>query len=196
VLFAGADRDRVADGSLTVAFRAWAAPRVVAGRTYRTNAGRVVVEEVSVVDPANLTEDDAYAAGRPDLPTLLGELERHRRGPLVFRVAFHLAEDADPRAALAQDAVLNAEAIAAIRARLDRSDAFSRSGPWTRATLRMIAHHPGVVSTSLAAELGRDRAPFKLDVRKLKALGLTESLDVGYRLSLRGRAFLDADTAG
>jgi ribosomal protein S19E (S16A) len=27
-------------------------------------------------------------------------------------------------------------------------------------------------------------------VRKLKELGLTESLDVGYRLSPRGRAFL------
>ena len=28
-------------------------------------------------------------------------------------------------------------------------------------------------------------------MRKLKALGLTESLEVGYRLSPRGRAFLD-----
>jgi len=32
--------------------------------------------------------------------------------------------------------------------------------------------------------------PFKRDVRELKELGLTESLDVGYRLSLRGRAYL------
>jgi hypothetical protein len=29
-------------------------------------------------------------------------------------------------------------------------------------------------------------------VRKLKALGLTESLDVGYRISPRGQALLDA----
>jgi hypothetical protein len=36
-----------------------------------------------------------------------------------------------------------------------------------------------------------ERAPFKLDVRKLKRLGLTESLEVGYRLSPRGRAFID-----
>ncbi len=31
---------------------------------------------------------------------------------------------------------------------------------------------------------------FKLNVRKLKALGLTESLEVGYRLSPRGRTVL------
>jgi hypothetical protein len=39
----------------------------------------------------------------------------------------------------------------------------------------------------LAASLGRETLPFKRDVRKL---GLTESLEVGYRLSPRGRAYL------
>ena len=34
------------------------------------------------------------------------------------------------------------------------------------------------------------RASFKADVRRLKELGLTESLAVGYRLSPRGRAFV------
>ncbi|WP_225771433.1 hypothetical protein [Inquilinus sp. Marseille-Q2685] len=38
---------------------------------------------------------------------------------------------------------------------------------------------------------GREIAAFKTDVRKLKALGLTESLKVGYRLSPRGRALLE-----
>ena len=35
----------------------------------------------------------------------------------------------------------------------------------------------------------REIAPFKADVRKLKELGLTESLRIGYRLSPRGRAY-------
>ena len=43
----------------------------------------------------------------------------------------------------------------------------------------------------LAASAGRERHPFKTDVRKLKELGLTESLEVGYRLSPRGRALLE-----
>jgi hypothetical protein len=37
---------------------------------------------------------------------------------------------------------------------------------------------------------GMETAPFKRNVRKLKELGLTESLEVGYRLSPRGQAFM------
>ena len=58
--------------------------------------------------------------------------------------------------------------------------------PWTRSTLRQIQRLPGVVSTELAAEAGQERAAYKLRVRRLKALGLTESLERGYRLSPRG----------
>jgi hypothetical protein len=69
-------------------------------------------------------------------------------------------------------------------------DASSRSGPWTRATLRAIGDNPGRRAPDLAAAFGRETLAFKRDVRKLKELGLTESLEVGYRLSPRGRAFL------
>jgi hypothetical protein len=48
-----------------------------------------------------------------------------------------------------------------------------------------------VRAPDLAASFGRETQPFKRDVRKLKDLGLTESLEVGYRLSPRGRAFLE-----
>jgi hypothetical protein len=77
-----------------------------------------------------------------------------------------------------------------IRARLDRLDRASTHGPWTWVTLRLIAEQPGVVSTTLAAQVDRERFAFKADVRKLKALGLTESLEVGYRLSPIGTALL------
>nr|BFE76152.1 hypothetical protein GCM10020092_094530 [Actinoplanes digitatis] len=39
--------------------------------------------------------------------------------------------------------------------------------------------------------MGRDTPSFKQNVRKLKERGLTESLDIGYRLSARGAAILD-----
>jgi hypothetical protein len=48
------------------------------------------------------------------------------------------------------------------------------------------------VSTDLAAELGRDRPSFKVDVRKLKRLGLTYSLERGYRVTPKGGAVLAA----
>ena len=56
----------------------------------------------------------------------------------------------------------------------------------------MIAARPGVRAATLAQRLGRDVPPFKRDVRKLKELGLTESLEIGYRLSPRGVAVLAA----
>jgi hypothetical protein len=93
---------------------------------------------------------------------------------------------------LREDAALTDDDVAALTRRLDRLDRASTHGPWTRATLQLIADQPAAQSGVLAAVLGRDRAPFKLDVRKLKELGLTESLTVGYRLSPRGRALLDA----
>jgi hypothetical protein len=58
--------------------------------------------------------------------------------------------------------------------------------------LRAIAARPATRAADLAASFGRETQPFKLDVRKLKNLGLTLSLEVGYRLSPRGEAYLAA----
>ena len=96
----------------------------------------------------------------------------------------------DPRIALRADAALSVADRAEISARLARLDRASSHGPWTAVTLRAIESAPGTRAADLAAGLGREQLPFKADVRKLKALGLTESLEVGYRLSPRGRAYL------
>jgi hypothetical protein len=75
-------------------------------------------------------------------------------------------------------------------ARLDRMDAARSGGPWTRQLLRLIAERPWVRAPDLAASLARETLSFKRDVRKLKELGLTHSLPVGYEISPRGRAYL------
>ena len=54
----------------------------------------------------------------------------------------------------------------------------------------LIAKHPRIAASKLAAKLERETLPFKVDVRKLKKLGLTQSFEVGYELSPRGRAYL------
>ena len=79
--------------------------------------------------------------------------------------------------------------VATIAARLDRWDRAAES-PWTRDYLRTIGEHEVVRAPDLAARAGLDVPRFKRRVRQLKGLGLTISLDVGYRLSPRGRAFL------
>jgi hypothetical protein len=178
----------LADGTVTVAFRRWRRPRARPGGRHTTPAGVLAIDAVTEVDPATIGEDDARAAGFPSLAELLRRLERHGDGP-VYRVDFHHA-GSDPREALRRRGELPAEELAGLRARLDRLDSAAGDGPWTVATLRLIGERPGVRAADLAAAAGRERHRFKTDVRKLKALGLTESLEVGYRLSPRGRALL------
>ncbi len=82
--------------------------------------------------------------------------------------------------------------LAQLRARLDWLDAAAPEGPWTRRALEAIRSHEGLRAADLCRQVGQERLPFKVNVRKLKALGLTESLEVGYRLSPRGHAVLAA----
>ncbi|MET0902025.1 MAG: hypothetical protein ABWZ52_02190, partial [Acidimicrobiales bacterium] len=110
----------------------------------------------------------------------------------LYRIRFHVVDEPDPRATLAADGALTADDRAEIDRRLDRLDGASRRGPWTRETLRLIARMPATRAGDLAAEAGRERLAFKTDVRKLKNLGLTVSLGVGYELSPRGQAYLDS----
>jgi hypothetical protein len=75
--------------------------------------------------------------------------------------------------------------------RLEAMDRRSPIGAWTYATLRAIRARPGVLAAKLAHALGRPRDEFKRDVRKLKKLGLTSSLEIGYRLTPKGEALLE-----
>ncbi|WP_026875568.1 hypothetical protein [Jiangella gansuensis] len=181
----------IADGSVTLAFRRWRRQQVLPGRPYRTAAGIIDVTSVAVVDPAAITDDDARAAGHPDAASLVADLPGEPQNP-TYRIEFRLATGPDPRAELAAGADLDAAEIERITARLDRLDRASSAGPWTRETLRLVEEHPERRAGDLADLAGRERAPFKLDVRKLKNLGLAESYPVGNRLSPRGRAYLDA----
>jgi hypothetical protein len=146
------------------------------------------VELAEVVPEDALTDVAAQAAGYPDAATLRRKLDKYPDGDL-YRITFHHAGD-DPRLALRKEAALPPEEWAALATRLRRMDERAPDGPWTTATLEAIGTHPGLRAGDLAEQLGRERAPFKRDVRKLKELGLTESLEVGYRLSPRGRAAL------
>jgi hypothetical protein len=175
-------------GTVDVGFRRWDRPRVVVGTRMRTPVGLVEVTSVELVDEATITAEDARRAGASSLDALRQGLSAQADRP-VFRVGLRWAGE-DPRIALRQQAPTQSE-LAAIRARLDRLDAASSIGAWTRQTLALIDRSPEVRAPELAAALGRDTASFKRDVRKLKELGLTESLDIGYRLSPRGEAVVD-----
>ncbi|HYZ92015.1 MAG TPA: hypothetical protein VFA34_06420 [Actinomycetota bacterium] len=93
-------------------------------------------------------------------------------------------------AKLAEQTGLSDKDVADITKRLDRMDTDSTVGPWTRRTLQLVSEQPGVVSTVLARQMGVERYAYKALVSKLKRLGLTYGLEVGYSITPRGRAFL------
>ena len=179
--------DGIAAGTISVAFRRWRRPTVVAGRPYRTGGGRIEVLSVDAVDPGTISDGDAVRAGHASPDEVRAQLRGEPEWP-VFRVEFRLLEEPDPRQELANTADLSAGDVAEIDRRLDRLDNASKHGPWTRQTLQLIADRPATRAPDLAESIGRETQPFKLDVRKLKNLGLTISLNPGYRLSPRGRA--------
>jgi hypothetical protein len=182
-------RDGIHSGAIVLAFRRWKRSQVVAGRRYRTGIDMVEVESVDVVEPSSVGAAQAREAGYASVGELLADLRGDPALP-VYRIRLRRVEGPDPRDELASAGSLTEADVATITARLARMDRASSRGPWTGAVLALIADQPGVVSTVLAEAIGWERQDFKLHVRRLKELGLTLSLDVGYRLSPRGESYL------
>ena len=182
--------DGIVSGEITAAFRRWTRPTVRAGGTLKTAVGVLAIDSVEQVPPGVITEAEARRAGYPSRDALMAELDAREQGE-IYRIELRYAGP-DPRIALRARAELSGEELAALRKKLDRLDGASPVGPWTLAVLRLIGRNPGVRAGDLASQFGQERAAFKVNVRKLKGLGLTESLEIGYRLSPRGRALLDS----
>ncbi|MDX8144889.1 hypothetical protein SK854_22460 [Lentzea sp. BCCO 10_0061] len=164
-----ADWERIRSGEITLQFRRWKRPTVRAGGRLRTSQGVLSIDEIEVV--SRVTRAEAVAAGFPSVAALKSSVDG-REGSL-YRIRLRFAGD-DPRIELRSSSDVDGVEL--------KEDAL--------AVLRLIAANPGVRAADLAASLGREKLPFKADVRKLKAKGLTESLRVGYRLSPRGEAYL------
>jgi hypothetical protein len=185
VLLRRSTLDAIAAGEVGLVFRRWKRPTVKEGGTLTTKVGVLAIDKVEVVDPARISEREAKRAGFASADALRAELERYGDGD-VYRVALRRIGD-DPRIALRKQSRLTKADVEELTAKLARMD---KNRAWTRATLELIEEYPARRAPDLAEMLGYETKVFKPNVRKLKALGLTESLDVGYRLSPRGRALL------
>jgi hypothetical protein len=179
----------LADGTITVTFRNWKRPQAKVGGRFHKGDLWFEVDTVEVVTVGSITKADAKRAGEADLAGVHRRLKVDEPAAEVYRISFH---SIPPEAPPTHEAELSADDVAELDRRLDRLDAASSAGAWTRPTLEVIGTHPGEVSTILADVLGRERFALKTDVRKLKKLGLTISLGTGYELSPRGQAYLDA----
>jgi hypothetical protein len=179
-------------GTVDRTYRRWTVVRPRVGSRFTTRAGVVEVTSIELAEASTLTDQDAQRAGFASAGALSRWTDGKGSGDL-YAIGLALVGP-DPRVALREEDRIGADELAALSARLDRMDA-AADAPWTRQALRLIERNPGVVSTELAAEAGQERQYFKIRIRRLKALGLTESLEVGYRLSPRGAAYLAWDEA-
>ena len=190
LLFKKAFFDGLTSGAITLTFRRWDKPHVRPGGRYRCHPiGVLEVDAITRVAVATITAADATKAGFPTRDALVGYLAE--LGPIddaseVWRVELHHGGDGD-RVEIALDDKLDREAVDAITAKLARLD---RDEAWTKRTLALIDKNPRVAASKLAKKVGRETLPFKTDVRKLKKLGLTQSFEVGYELSPRGKKYV------
>jgi len=194
LLFKKAFHEGLVSGAVTLTFRRWDKPHVKAGGRYRCHPiGVLVVDAVTKVRVRDISEADARRSGFESRDALLSFIRTSPGAPAtddteLWRVELHHGGDGD-RVEIALDDALGPDDLATIRAKLARLDAKTE---WTAKTLALIEAHPRVAASQLAKKLHRETLPFKADVVKLKKLGLTQSFEVGYEVSPRGRAYLAA----
>jgi hypothetical protein len=176
----------IALGKIRVVFRTWRKPTVKTGGTLRTRRGVLAIESVEPITLRQITAEDVKMAGFSDRGELLRGFEG--RDGALYRIRVRL-EGEDPRIALRKKK-LGAAERQLVEKRLQRMDAASDQGAWTRTYLELIEARPAQRAPELAELMGLETKPFKQRVRRLKELGLTESLPIGYRLSPRGISYL------
>jgi len=187
VIFRQEFLDGIRRGHITIAYRRWRRPSVKAGGKLLTAVGLLHIRDVIPITIGSILEADARRADYESRQALVEELNEQTDGKL-YRIEIGALE-ADPRIAL-RKSVPDSDGLDALAARLRRLDAHARGKPWTVKVLETIAAHPAVRAGDLCGMVGQEKMVFKLNVRKLKALGLTESLEIGYRLSPRGQILL------
>ena len=181
--------EEIKAGRITLIFRRWKRAGAKAGGTQMTQLGVLGIDSVDIVTESKITAKDAKAAGFVSKDELIADL--FDRDEDIYRIGVRWIGE-DPRKALRENDKLGQIELNEIIAKLQKLDAGSQRGNWTQLYLQMIRDQPNTHAAILAEQLGLDIPHFKPWVRKLKALGLTESLRPGYRLSPRGQKVLKA----
>ena len=182
--------EEIKAGKISVIFRRWKKCGLKAGGTQMTQLGVLGIDKVDVVTERKIPAADAEAAGFGSKAELLASMPSASDDTDIYRIGVHWVGE-DPRKALRADTKLSKAELDEIVTKLRKLDAGSKRGPWTQLYLQMIRDQPNTHAQILAESIGLDIPTFKPWVRKLKALGLTESLRPGYRLSPRGKKVLD-----
>lgn len=169
--------ERIIAGEISVVFRVWKRPTVKTGGTLKTRKGVLSIIKVEQIDRSKVSAKDIKNAGLTSREELC---EIDREGDFYKITVAHAGED--PRIALRQN--VDKKELENV------CDKLRNMGQWTTQFLQMIHDQPNVHAQILADSIELEKLKFKAKVRRLKTLGLTESLRPGYKLSLRGEKVL------
>lgn len=180
----------IVKGAITLAFRKWNRPTVKTGGRLTTKMGVLAIDAVEPVTARSITDEEARQSGFPSKAALMAELDKHA-GETLYRIRLHYTGE-DPRIALRENSDVSGNETALILKKLQGMDARSIYGPWTKKVMGHILRYPETKAGDMAVDLNMDKEWLKINIRKLKTLGLTESTSPGYRLSPRGEVVLAA----
>nr|WP_295923087.1 hypothetical protein [uncultured Dyadobacter sp.] len=190
MLFKEAHLKGIRAGTVTLAFRRWERSAVKKGSLQKTSIGLVSIADIAEVAENAISEQDAADAGFENRRALLDSLRENPDGR-IFRLEVRYHSE-DPRIALREQDALTPDALGDLNKRLARLDNNPTHANWTLNVLGAIAQHPRLRAVDLARLTGYEKEWLKLNIRKLKNLGLTISHEVGYEISPLGQAYLDA----
>ena len=176
-------------GDITLAFRKWKKPTVKKGSLLKTAIGQIEIGTIEEVDIASISALEAQMAGFNSLDQLLRLLQKVNEGSIYkIGLAYH---SPDPRVELRSKEELTNEEFHQLKKKLERLDQYSKTGAWTREVLESIRQNPKLKAADLAVLLSKEKDWLKINIRKLKNLGLTISHNPGYEISPLGKAFLE-----
>ncbi len=182
-------KEKVRAGEVTCSIRSWRRPQARVGGRYNLHPeGAIEVTAVTQLPLSRVSATSVRASGFPDR-TALRQFLGVEGDPLVYQVDFRYLGGALVK--VPDSSPLSNDDLLALLGKLAAMDARS-STPWTTAVLATLDSRPGTRAADLAPGFGWETAVFKSQVRRLKALGLTISLETGYELSPRGRQVLMA----
>lgn len=189
MLFKQKHLEGIKSGEITLAFRKWEKPAVRSGSIIKTSIGLVKIDSIEPVTESTLTESDAVNAGFDSQAEMTALLGKTLQGT-IYKIAVSFFSE-DPRIALRENSNAGAEDLRQIQLKLEKLDKYSKIGPWTFTVLKAIKDNPMLRAVDLAQKGGYEKEWLKINIRKLKNLGLTISHETGYSISPLGEKFLE-----
>lgn len=179
----------IRSGEISLAFRKWKKPAVKTGSLIKTSIGLVEIKEVSEIDVSEITNNNALNAGFASLDELLQLLGKAEQG-VIYKIHVDYFDE-DPRIALRENINPENVELKEITSKLERLDRYSKRGNWTLEILKLIHQNPTLRAADLAQRTKWEKEWLKLNIRKLKNIGLTISHEVGYSISPLGEKYLE-----